>query len=759
MALSGTVYKDFYNPGDGARFRFQIVWSATQNTANNTSTISTTAQLVGLRSTSKIISGNQRAVTINIDGSGYSGTHTLDITGTTTINLFTASKTVYHNSSGAKSFTLGGSLAVEITFNGTYISSVSIPNTTQTLNTIPRASSFTAFGSFTIGNAFSLSVARQDSSFTDTLTLKAGSTVIQTWTSQVNPTSLTPSASAITALYTASKSANSITVTLVCQTYSGTTPIGSATSRTATATVSSSLLPSLSGITATEANTSVGSLLGGNNFAQNLSTIKFTVTGGAPSTGATISSYSISFNGWTWTGTTTPPTPTTPIIDRTGNLTATVTLTDSRARTASKSVIVTMIAYSPPVLSSSNARRANSSGSPIADGTSIRVDRAGSISALSVGGVQKNNYTVKIETKPRTSGSWTQASSDPFSNTSYTGFKTLAGPFSTATSFDIRITVTDKFKSVTAIHSIGTASYPFVLGPNSVGIGKVPERGVLDVGGDAYVSGMLYPDNQFISRGFTTSGTPNAVGWKRLCTFKASDYNSADGVGGLVANIKITRYYNNANNEAMNITLAQTYQIATFTVNAMYQNYTAYTAIRLMTDSAGNEAHIDVFYNLAVANTSHAYITFDTPSNLTVTPKGFANATTSGTMLNRGQLEIKDGISQILTSTSGGDAKCHRSPDGWQTIAWRRNLSTTINLASGGMFYSANSIPATAWPWPFSEAPAVTVQSYGNGQYTWCGMPWSPSATTCPAIALYKGSADGTTRGYGVDITAHGRWK
>ena len=144
-------------------------------------------------------------------------------------------------------------------------------------------------------------------------------------------------------------------VNIILPTKNGSTTIGS-TSKTATAYVSSSIVPTFTSLTATETNSAVSAVT--SSFVQNLSRIKFTINGAAGAKYSTISSYKIVFNGVTYNSSTA----TTGAINKSGNLTATATITDSRGRTASKSITVAMSAYSPPQITSLTVKDVHADG-------------------------------------------------------------------------------------------------------------------------------------------------------------------------------------------------------------------------------------------------------------------------------------------------------------------------------------------------------------------------------------------------------------
>lgn len=127
MALSGIIYGSTNNEYIDSR----IVWSATQNIANNTSTI--TATLSYIRNNSGYTTHGNLRGSITINGSTTSGVKEVWITNGHWEDALTATKTITHNNDGTKSITISAT---------GYINNTSLDNTnlsgTITLDTIHR---------------------------------------------------------------------------------------------------------------------------------------------------------------------------------------------------------------------------------------------------------------------------------------------------------------------------------------------------------------------------------------------------------------------------------------------------------------------------------------------------------------------------------------------------------------------------------------------------------------------------------------------
>ena len=156
------------------------------------------------------------------------------------------SLTIAHNSDGTKSFNLSCEAGVY-----TYAVSVSASGT-HTLNTIPRASSVTAT-SVNMGSATTITISRASSSFTHTLTYAFGNS---TGTITTKTTSTSVSWTPALTLANQIPSTTSGTCTITCDTYNGSSKIGTKTC-TLTLTVPSSVKPTISSLTAARVDGSV----------------------------------------------------------------------------------------------------------------------------------------------------------------------------------------------------------------------------------------------------------------------------------------------------------------------------------------------------------------------------------------------------------------------------------------------------------------------------------------------------------------------
>ena len=451
MASSGS----FSGSIKDGHYKLRVDWSQTKNVSANTSTITCKMYLVNDWSLS-INSRSDNTTTIAGTSKTYSSP---SISGTGTHSLGTVSQTVTHDSDGSKSITIKSVFYLRATLSGTYYESITA-SATVTLDSIPRASSVSA-SNVNMGSATTITITRASSSFTHTLTYSFGGTsgTIVTKTTSTS-VSWTP------ALSLANQIPNALTgtCTITCETYNGSTKIGSKTC-TLTLTVPSSVKPTITSLTATRVNGDVPS--GWGIYVQTKSKVTLTINGAAGSYGSTISSYSISGGGFSSTASSF----TTGFLNSSGTITFTATVTDSRGRVSSAATVsITVQAYSPPSFTSYLSQRCTSGGTVSDEGTYVKGLVSFSYSSCS----SKNTITGSIQYKKSSATSWTSAG---VAFSSGTAVVFGGGAISTETSYDIKYTLTDAFTSVSIQDIVSTASVvmDFKAGGKGVAVGKVSE--------------------------------------------------------------------------------------------------------------------------------------------------------------------------------------------------------------------------------------------------------------------------------------------
>lgn len=469
MALSGTITGTCVcNNISGSNYTYELVWSATQNVSANTSTITVNARV---KANSSYYSTQTNWTSI-INGSTVGTFASTWVNSSGWTNLGSKTYTVNHNSDGTCSTTISGSFSG--TYNGANVLRSGSASATVTLNTIPRASSFTLNrSSATIGSdAITLNISRASSNFTHKIKVGWGGTWYLVGENIATSHSFTPPMSYCNSI----PNATSGTATVKVETLNNGSWIGEA-SKTITLNVPSSVAPSVSiGVTANSA-------LSGHDVAGK-TTFTVKANSATGSYGSTIKSYSITGGGLNSTSSSA----TTGTLGA-GSYTFTVKVTDSRGRTASASKGVTVHGYSKPS-ASFNVYRANSSGSAQNDGTYVYAKITTTITNIANANVNDKSYSIywknPSDTSWKTLKGWTT-----ISDYSKSWNENLGDGWVNTQSYDVRIQIRDSYETITIDKSVSTLTCVLNIEQNGVGIGKIWENGKLDVAGDVYASGRF----------------------------------------------------------------------------------------------------------------------------------------------------------------------------------------------------------------------------------------------------------------------------
>lgn len=327
---------------------------------------------------------------------------------------------------------------------------------------IPRATVPTlSANSVNMGSAVTINLPKATSGFTHDIfykyssdssytTLASGVTgTSQSWTPPVSLASKIPSAT-------------SGTWNILVRTKSGSTIIGDK-SINITLNVPSNIVPSISSVAVAEATAGIAAQFAA--YIQGRSTFKVTVAV-AGNQGSTIKSYSVKADGKTYSGNSNVFT--TQVINGSGNISVVATVTDSRGRTASKTVSVAVTAYSSPSIPTFKAVRCTSAGVEDEDGTAVKISFNFSIAAMG----NKNTRSFKIQ--QLNGNTWTDIHTitDSYSTNSSV-IKT--GPFSVDAKFSFRAVAADFFTSATVYSDIAPsfALINFGAGGRSLALGGV----------------------------------------------------------------------------------------------------------------------------------------------------------------------------------------------------------------------------------------------------------------------------------------------
>lgn len=334
MALSGSFIGAASSERPGSAYRLRVDWSAKQNVANNTSTI--TCDFYLEQDATWSISIGNRNNSCTIDGTTLGWTSpTLSNGGGTTTKIGSCSRTVSHNSDGTKSLTISAVYnTAPLTISGTNINSISASGTI-TLDAIARATQPTlSVASAEMGSEITIGLEPASNSFTHGLRYSFGSTSgsirSNPWTIPLELANQIPSST-------------EGPMTIYCDTYSNGTLIGTRQVNL-TAIVPESVKPTVELLNHWDSTAAYAAL---GVYVQNVSRLAITV-GSEGSYGSWITGGSISLDG--------KPFVAGGLITGSGDLKLLLTVTDSRKRSNSTEVTISVAAYKEPKLTLSAHR-------------------------------------------------------------------------------------------------------------------------------------------------------------------------------------------------------------------------------------------------------------------------------------------------------------------------------------------------------------------------------------------------------------------
>ena len=393
--------------------------------------------------------------------------------------IFGKDYTVNHNADGQKT------VRVHISANANCFNLYTTNDITLDipLPQIARGSSLVLPGNLTIGSSHSLTIQRKNNAYRHTLRYAWGSR------SGIIASNLEGTASWSVPLDFCREIIHSDTGrgTLYLDTFYNGAKIGEQASLF-TATVPNSVKPSLGSVRLEEANGMLAGVTKGSDFIQTLSRIRATASGGAGAYGSIILGYraevvgrniSTSENGGLLEK-----------LNFSGPATVRVWAYDSRGRTSDpKDVTIQVLPYHPPVLKATVSRVGTNSDI-------LQIRRSVQIAPLTSGGSQKNTLSFKVFTAPAGTENWTEDTGDArFSSTTISEVvnqdRNLGGRFPSNKSYAIKLVLEDRFRSSELVLEVPTERAVMSYDQNGVGIGKVRERGMLDVAGPSYINGFL----------------------------------------------------------------------------------------------------------------------------------------------------------------------------------------------------------------------------------------------------------------------------
>ena len=492
-------------------------WQDSQSVANNRSVVGWHLQLIA--SGGSISSSASKSWAVTVNGTNYSGTTTVGVSNGQTKTLASGSTTIAHNADGTKSFSFSFSQQFDINYSGVGWIGTKSGSGSGTLTTIPRTSSVSSTNA-NIGENITITINRASSSFTHTLTYAFNnlSGTIATKTSSTSVSWKLP-----TSFYAQIPNSKSSWGRIICDTYSGSTKIGSSECRFDVYVKESTNKPTISA-TVKDINDTTKALTGDENkLIKYYSQAQFTVTGSAKNS-ATVKSLTS-----TYSGNTVSKANTTSWTDHYSNAVQAsyaFGVVDSRGYSNSVTVTKTLIDYVKITC-------ALSVSNPTASGN-CTLTITGNYFNGSFGSIS-NTLTVQYK---KNDGSWTNATATKNGNT-YTATVSLTGLDYTQT-FTFQARATDKLATATTASKTVKSTPIFDWGSDDFHfhVGVVSNQS-LRIGKDKY----LYGTNK--------DGKPTAIAY-----INPTNNGTEIGTSTLHTTIKsgdIPTWYNGNDSKSYNI--------------------------------------------------------------------------------------------------------------------------------------------------------------------------------------------------------------
>lgn len=512
MALSGTITGSTNNQ----YIQPTITWSAVQSVEGNYSDI--TATLTYSRTNTGYTTSGTWSGSISIGGAEKRGTQYMEITYHSDTVAMTAKTRVKHSDDGTCKVTISATGGMS---SGQTLKTTSISRE-ETLNTIPRASKpALSRTSLTMGDTLRIQTNRANSSFFHDVWYEFGgqrgdasdfldddgTAGIYSWTDLTPPVELARRL----------PNATSGTCTVYLRTYADRTrkkQIGSDQSATFTLYVPALVVPTAE--VALEIINDGAPLSDWGAALKGFSRLRYTVTA-AGADGSSITGYRVTLAGQTFTA----RSGTTEVLNVSGDVTAQVTVTDSRGRTATASCAVTVQDYAPPSLSQSAVQRCTGDGSISDTGTYLRCLCTASCATVE----GHNTVTCRVRYRPK-GGGWS----------GYTALTNgaacvVGGTLSPQTTYEAELSAVDALgnvRSVTVIIPTAEVALHLREGGRGAAFGKYAEQNeLLECSWNAQFDGDVAVDGTLTVNGETVEAVA-----ARVIPEAIADYPVASAVSG-----------------------------------------------------------------------------------------------------------------------------------------------------------------------------------------------------------------------------------
>lgn len=413
------------------------------------------------------LSSSANSVKLTVDGNQkVNKSMAMDFRNMATVNLASWTGDISHDSEGKKKLTCSGSFTID---GSSWLSGGEI-SLSITLDDIPRATKPTlSVSSVELGKTLKIGISPAVSGWKHNLYYRFGS---GSWTKFASDKTGDYTWTVPLSLANSITDATSATLTIGLNTYNGSTMIGTTQTVNVKVTVPSSVKPSVSSVTVSEAVSEIASGYG--VYIQGKSKLHI-VTDAAGTYSSTISSIKHRIGGTDYTA---KEDYTSGFITVSGDVDIVTTVTDSRGRTVSKTTTITVYAYEAPKITKFTAIRCGEGGAVNNNGTYVKVSMAFSVSPIN----NKNAKSYQLEYKTAADDVYTKLTSGNVYT--YNDNYITGGTFLAANAYDIRLVVTDSFSESEAIVRVNVASrlISYIIKKMAIAIGKVPEvKNIFDV--------------------------------------------------------------------------------------------------------------------------------------------------------------------------------------------------------------------------------------------------------------------------------------
>lgn len=424
-----------------------------------------------------------RTLWVNVGGIQEQVTVDVGISQGQTKPLLQKNYEVPHNADGTRSINI--STAIDINIGGYGVARAAFD---LQLRDIARASKGGDVNA-TIGSPINLTINRASDAFFHSIYVEYG-----TWKRSITGNTITTNYSWTPPMELCEQTPDSTkgegSITYI--TYQNGREIGRDVRRL-TLTVPDTVRPSIASITVKDTNEKIAKFMKANTFVTILSNLKVDFGTATGAYGSTITKYNAfivdkPYSAYTQEG----------IIGNVhyvGRAVVRATVTDSRGRVSEpKDIPVEFIDYYLPQISF-DVKRVGTNADQ------LQVTRNIKISPLTVDGVQKNK--MKISFKVAQFGTDNFIADNGLASGTFTSVASLVnssanlgGRYPSDKSYIVVGTVEDNFTSSSYRFEVATRSVVMSMDQNGVGIGKIRERGALDVGGDIYANNKPVQQHQ-----------------------------------------------------------------------------------------------------------------------------------------------------------------------------------------------------------------------------------------------------------------------